>query len=265
MKTLSKLIPLAVLAVFVVQIMLDVNPRDPPSGTVAKPVEKKLTSSYGQRGADNGWPTILPGALAQAGDRLARNYYLVLDGSGSMNETNCTSLPSKLEEARAAVTAFSRQLPDDALLGAMVFDAYGIREVLPIGPYDANRLEKVLNAMTSGGGTPLARAMEIGYRALQKQAVAQLGNGEFNLVVVTDGIADTGQDVTGTVWNIVSQSPVNIHAIGFCIDGNNGLNQPGITRYTAARDGEALKRGLAAVLAEAPDFDASSFSPEPVN
>jgi hypothetical protein len=91
------------------------------------------------------------------------------------------------------------------------------------------------------------------------RAAAQLGYGEYHLVVVTDGEANQGEDPRAIVDVITRKSPIVVHTIGFCIGQNHSLNQPGKTVYRAADNPEDLERGLAEVLAEAPSFDAQSF------
>jgi Ca-activated chloride channel family protein len=53
---------------------------------------------------------------------------------------------------------------------------------------------------------------------------------------------------------------VVVHTVGFCIDEDHVLNQPGRTYYTAASNPDELRQGLQAVLAEAPNFDATKFN-----
>jgi hypothetical protein len=80
-------------------------------------------------------------------------------------------------------------------------------------------------------------------------------------VVVTDGEPDpANEDPTPIVKEILTQSPVVLHTIGFCIDANHVLNQPNRTYYTSATNPEQLQKSLQAVLAEAPSFDAAKFA-----
>jgi Ca-activated chloride channel family protein len=226
-----------------------------------KPVANKPTStSYGSRGADASWPNMPEGAVATASNLLAKNYVVVLDASGSMIESNCTDKPTKLHEAKSAIMAFGESLAADANLGLIYFSADGIGTGLELAPYNPARLKEALSSIHAGGSTPLATAIDKGFDALTEQARSQLGNGQYNLVVVTDGAANVGQNVEASVSKVVNTSPVMIHAVGFCIDSNHALNQAGKTRYIAASDGESLRRGLVSVLAESTIFDVSAFS-----
>jgi Ca-activated chloride channel family protein len=98
----------------------------------------------------------------------------------------------------------------------------------------------------------------LGYSLLQKQAQRQLGYGEYYLVVVTDGEAD--RETTPVIVNkIVSESPVIISTIGFCIGEGHSLNRPGLTMYHDATNLEQLNQGLESVLAES-EFSATAGS-----
>jgi Mg-chelatase subunit ChlD len=118
----------------------------------------------------------------------------------------------------------------------------------------------VVGEVQAASGTPLAHAIELAYGKLLEQAQRQLGYGEYNLVVVTDGHASEGQDPTGVVNRILDESPVALHTIGFCISAEHALNQPGRAVYRAADNPRALGEGLGAVLAEAPSFDLTEFT-----
>ncbi|WP_428624560.1 VWA domain-containing protein [Sedimenticola sp.] len=222
-------------------------------------IEKIKQTGYGTRGTDMSWPSMPSGSVAQADNLLAKNYMFVLDASGSMSDASCTKLSSKMDEARSAIMAFGESLDADSNIGLLTFSGKRISTVLPLSMYDQQRLKTALSTVYPSGSTPLADAMDVGFKALNDQAIKQLGNGQYNLVVVTDGQADKGQNVLGTVRQVVNTSPVMIHAVGFCIGNNHALNQQGLTRYVAASDGAALRKGLHAVLAEAPSFDASAF------
>ena len=97
-------------------------------------------------------------------------------------------------------------------------------------------------------------AAEAGYKALTEQAKKQLGYGEYHLVIVTDGEASSNEDPESAVRQILRDSPVQIHTIGFCIGEGHSLNIPGQTYYAAAGSPEELDAGLAQVLAEADDY-----------
>jgi len=215
---------------------------------------------YALRSADNSWPGgEAPAQLAE--DWLAANYYLVLDGSGSMARRECTgdSHGNKMAVAKQAVAAFIEQIPPQAHVALFVFDARGVSERVGFAQSDRNALQQAIAAIEPDGYTPLLTAINHAYTALRTQAAKQLGYGEYHLVVITDGLASSGEDPTPVVTQILRESPVVLHTIGFCIDDQHPLNQPGRSYYTSANSPDELRRGLQAILAEAPDFTPGAF------
>lgn len=204
------------------------------------------------------WPPAAKGSQV-AKDVLARNFYVVLDGSGSMKDRSCTSTASKNHDSKLALNAFSQSVPKNANLGLAVFDAKGLREVLPLGQNNRDAFVRAVNAVGPGGGTPLKAAVQLGQQQLEAQAAQQLGYGEYTLVLVTDGEASAGQDPRAAVDTLLRATPIVLHTIGFCIGTGHSLNQKGRTIYRAANSEQELRSGLAEVLAESPDFGVSSF------
>jgi Ca-activated chloride channel family protein len=76
--------------------------------------------------------------------------------------------------------------------------------------------------------------------------------------VITDGEA-SHEDPRDIVNQLIAESPVVLHTIGFCIGAEHSLNQPGRTVYQSADNPQELAQGLAEVLAEAPAFDVKKF------
>jgi len=178
-----------------------------------------------------------------------RNFLIVLDGSGSMADSQCSGNLSKIVAAKQAIAAFATKLRPDDNLGLCAFDSKGVTERSPLS-LNRDAFNKALQAVRSDSNTPLGTAVTLGYSKLQKQAQRQLGYGEYYLVVVTDGEADKGNDPRDIVNKIVSQSPVLISTIGFCIGQGHSLNRPGLTMYHDATNLEQLNQGLESVLAE---------------
>jgi Ca-activated chloride channel homolog len=188
-----------------------------------------------------------------------KNYYVVFDASGSMGENECTNGGTKLEAAKAALRQFAQSVPANANLGLEVFDAQDVAEHLPLGADNREQFDAAVDAVRAGGGTPLKSAIAQGYAALSRQGQRQLGYGEYHLVVVTDGEASGGEDPGSIVDQVLAESPVVLHTIGFCIGQDHSLNQPGRVLYQSADNPEELAKGLSDVLAEAPSFDVADF------
>ena len=210
------------------------------------------------------WPPLADtdqsSAVEGSTNLFDRNIYLVLDGSGSMDNDDCAGGSTKMDVAKKAVTEFVQGLPGSVSLGLVVFDSNGLSERVALATSDHGAFLDKVHAVVPGGETPLRNAVGLAYDRLLEQANAQLGYGEYQIVVITDGAATSNQDPRAIVNEINRVSPVVINTIGFCIGVNHALNQPGRTLYTAADDYHSLRQGLDSVLAESPDFKVLSFN-----
>jgi uncharacterized protein (DUF58 family)/predicted small secreted protein len=180
-----------------------------------------------------------------------KNYLVVFDASGSMNDGACGAEGRKIDIAKTALTEFAAKVPDDVNLGLVVFDDKGVNVHLSLGSGPEHRLQFIerVKAVSADGGTPLKDATALGYRLLREQGKRQRGYGEYHLVVATDGEANFGQDPAGII-DATRPTPVMIHTIGFCIGEKHSLNRKGITLYQEATDLTSLRQGLEEVLAE---------------
>ncbi|WP_051309896.1 vWA domain-containing protein [Desulfogranum japonicum] len=206
------------------------------------------------------WPPVVKNENSVESDLLKKNYYVILDNSGSMKDQQCYGAGSKISVAVDAIAHFASLVPDKANLGLSIFTNSIIQEAVPLGTDNRNLFIDALENVNPSGGTPLATAMQSGYRKLTEQASRQMGYGEYYLVIVTDGIPSEGEDPTAIVHAILDNTPIEIHTIGFCIGEDHALNIPGRTVYKAANNQEDLKRGLQDILAESELFDLSDFS-----
>lgn len=220
-------------------------------------------ASAQNRAADQAavWPFVSDDAsTAGLADTLtARNFVLIFDGSGSMQESDCAGDSTKIDIAKEAVVAWSKSVPADANLGLYAFHSNEV-SALPLS--SGNRVAFMDNVIqiAAGGRTPLSQAMLQSYKALTAQGRRQLGYGEYTIVVVTDGIADSPDQLRQVVSMILKESPINIYSIGFCIGSKHSLNQPGRTLYKSANNPDELNQGLQEVLAESEAFDEDEFS-----
>ncbi|MBN1699720.1 MAG: VWA domain-containing protein [Spirochaetales bacterium] len=197
-----------------------------------------------------------PGSIDTAGvepedDFLMKNYYLILDGSGSMNG-------EKMDVAKEALIRFIAQVPDNANIGLLVFDETGLSERSGLGDSRQRILEEIRQVRASGY-TPLRSALEIAFDKITRQGARQFGYGEYNIVVVTDGEASDGEEPDRIVNTILGTSPVVIHTIGFQIGPHHSLNQPGRIYYKQADNFTELSKGLEEVLAELESFSVMKF------
>jgi hypothetical protein len=231
-----------------------------PSEQPAQPVETE-EDEEGETGALP-WPPPAEdgGEITLSDNLLARNYYVILDSSGSMGEVRCSGNMTKSAAAKIALAELAKSVPADANLGLAVFDEKGLSERVSLGMENRETFIKAVNATVPGAATPLHDATLLGYRKLEESARRQAGYGEYHLVIVTDGLPyPPAQNPTPVVMEILEQSPVVIHTIGFCIGTDHPLNQPGRTIYKAANNPRELRQGLEEVLAESPDFNVTAF------
>jgi Ca-activated chloride channel homolog len=221
---------------------------------------KVRVDTYGSNGIRSDWPNMADPVASNEQNKLAKNYYVILDDSGSMKSGICASgHDSRLGAAVEALAAFAEGLPPQANIGVMSFNAGRFSELLPLGKRNSQEIRDLSRRLVASGNTPLATAISRGYDALRRQAAAQVGYGEYHLVVITDGEASEGEYPDAIIDRIVGESPVDIHTIGFCIGRDHALNQPNFLSYQSADNVEALRRGLQDVLAEAPAFTVTRF------
>ncbi|MDZ4837384.1 MAG: VWA domain-containing protein [Candidatus Melainabacteria bacterium] len=194
-----------------------------------------------------------PGGAAQAaipqGEiSLARNFYFVFDGSGSMRG-------ARLRDAKAAVREFMNNVPNDVNLGLYVFDYYGEREVLPLGGNNRTKFLAEIDKVSADNGTPLGASVRTGARALAAQRDKQLQYGEFRLIVITDGeSSDSIEYGTDEAERLL----VPIYTIGFQIGERHALRQKSVS-YKSANDLQELRKALEDAAAELDVFDPQSF------
>lgn len=206
------------------------------------------------------WPAPSSAPVELARNPMARNFYIVLDGSGSMAYAGCSESLTKSKASKSAIEKFLPQVPPDANLGLLTFDSQGVREVVPLGIDNRDKFLDNVRRSLPGGETPLRSAISLASQKLEEQARKQLGYGEYTMVVVTDGEASRGEEPDAVVEDILLNSPVSMQVIGFCIDEAHSLNQPGRTVYRSAQSANELLEGLGQVLAESEDFDVSAFT-----
>jgi len=201
-------------------------------------------------------PLTVQGAL-QGEPSDARNFMIVLDGSGSM-------AGSPIEQAKQALHAYVDQLPKDREinLGLVVFDGSGIRTAVELGSAASKNRSQFLEQVDSvqaGGSTPLANAMNEGTDSLLKQAQRQLNYGDYRMIVVTDGAPDPGQDLDAACSAAASYG-FGIYTIGFNIDDGHPLKN-WATSYETADSAESLATKLQNTLAEPDKYVAPTYSP----
>jgi len=217
-----------------------------------RPAVYDVNQNWGQDGDD---------ATVLASDMLAKNYYIILDTSGSMSKYECSDSGSKMQTAKDSLMSWVEQIGADSNIALLTFNDKSVQEILPLRQnskaYQDEFVRKVLMERP-GGGTPLGQSLKQAHDVLKAQAQRQLGYGEYHIVVVTDGVASDPRLMRDTVKRIF-KTPILLHTIGFCIDGDHALNQPQYARYVSAMNQDELSSSLQSVLAESPRFDITGF------
>jgi len=194
---------------------------------------------------------------------MSRNFYFILDGSGSMNaatDRHCggdQEFPDKISGARWAIRKFLEKVPDDVNIGLYVFSYTQTGEVTPLGKNNRSEFLRAVDSIMAGGETPLADAIRYGTDQLMKMYRKQLGYGEYRLVVVTDGLAREIPEAA----IYAARHGIPVYAIGLCVEADHPLRRYAVS-YRAADNFSDLQRSLEETLAENPVFDATEFSPE---
>jgi len=220
---------------------------------------KAERSLYALRGADQSWPGTGDANITFSDNLEARNFYVVFDGSGSMNSTGCGDGNRRISVAKNSVKEFFSVLPEETNAGLLVFDIRGINQVAPIQKVNKTLLNESVTNISVGGNTPLGESLKIASEQLTIQAQKQQGYGEYHLVVITDGESSDGDYMNTMVSDISANTPINIHTIGFCLGASHALNKEGVINYSSASNSSQLLSSLKAVLAESPSFDATEF------
>jgi Ca-activated chloride channel homolog len=202
-----------------------------------------------------------PATLTIDEDRLRRNFVLAIDASGSMAENDGCAPPGewKFNAVRGAVEALLSGMGPEDNVALIAFQGEDANVLAPLGPGRHDQLNEQLYKVQPGGGTPIGKTLEVAGQLLEAQAQRQAGYGEYNIVIVTDGIASDPDYMNRMLDHLTTTTPIVIQTVGFCIKGNHPLNDPSRVVYRSADDAEALRRGLASVLAEASDFDTAGF------
>ena len=187
----------------------------------------------------------------------AQSYYdnvvIVLDSSGSMDETMGNPPVRKMDAAKAALKEVLKQVPTSTHVGLLVFSAANIEPgqewVYPLGPRDDQKLIQAIDRPEPGDGTPLAAAIKAGADRLLQERVKQLGYGTCRLLVVTDG-EETADPRAIELYPLeVMARGVTLDVIGVNMAAESSLARKS-TSYRRADDPESLRRAVADVFAE---------------
>ncbi len=202
-------------------------------------------------------------ALAAGFVQAGQNVVVVLDDSGSMNETlRSDRRLAKIAAAKQALLTVLEQLPPDARVGIVLLNGpYGRGEwVYPLGPVDQATIRQAIQGIGAGGGTPLGERMKTGADALL--ALREKDHyGSYRLLIVTDGEATDGNLVQQYLPDILTRG-IWVDVIGVDMAGDHTLATE-VHTYRRADDPASLEQAIREVFAESTggpgDADESDF------
>lgn len=194
----------------------------------------------------NIWP---PASDFVDADLLKENYLVVLDDSGSMGG-------AKIKQAKEALLSLAKTLPAEHNLGLVLLNS---SNPIELGQGSREAFIKAVKATRANGGTPLRRVTAKSYEMITKKASSQRGYGTYHMIIVTDGDSNDGSPMP-LVKSIVTQTPIQVHVIGFHLKDHE-MNQPRFVDYQTAGNSQELSRAFEAVAAETNEFsDPREFS-----
>lgn len=199
-------------------------------------------------------PKVLTPKEADGEISLDRNFYLIIDDSGSMDGRDYGT--SRIEAARLALEEFATKVVlSDVNIGLYTLNQ---GELVPLGKQNRDAIVQKIRGIRTGGGTPLNNAIRRGTDALTKQREKQLGYGEFYLVVATDGEATDGpMDASSGGIVYARENGIPIITIGIGIKNHPLRNQS--LSYREAANQQELLQALKETQGESDYFDSTVF------
>ncbi len=184
-------------------------------------------------------------------DLHSDNIIVILDASGSMRDKfRADESKSKMEAAKTALKEVLAKVPDGTNIGLLVFSGSNIHDewVYPLGPKDTERLMVAIDRPQPGGGTPLGKYMRIGANRLLEHREKQYNYGNYQLLIVTDGIAQDQEKVEQYTPSILNRQ-IRMDVIGVDMQTDHSLAKDADSYRKADNPGE-LVAAVSQILAE---------------
>jgi len=200
---------------------------------------------------------MITGLPAMAGIN-DNNVVIVLDASGSMNNSMGGTTIKKLDAAKSALREVLKEVPMDTNIGLLVFSSKNASAdwLYRLGPREDTRLLMAINQLKAGGKTPLGEYIKKGADRLLEKRTEQFNYGTYRLLIVTDGEASDTNLLHRYLPDVLSRG-ITIDVIGVDMAGNHTLaNQ--VHSYRRADDPSMLKKAVAEVFAEVADMDSGA-------
>jgi hypothetical protein len=160
--------------------------------------------------------------------------------------SHATDGTKKIDAAKVALKQILSDLPPNTNIGIVVFGSKN-GWFYKLGSLDKPKLQKAIDDIVVGGGTPLGKYMKIGADALLELRAKQR-TGIYKLIVVTDGESDDNVDTPLVGQYGILSKGIVVEAIGVDMSSKHTLATK--VSYRGAESPEELKQAVKAVLAE---------------
>jgi hypothetical protein len=255
--TIVELLILVAIGGIVISILN--NKRENPSPSTTTPAQVSAAEEEAKALALDLERRLAPPSGTTWKDGLAA--VVLVDVSGSMHDRIKGERRRKIEAAQAAaidlVGAFGRYAASHkdipVVVGVYEFSARqglpAAREVVALGAPNPGAAADVINAMKTGGGTPIGDAMVDARLALDRSGLARR-----HLLVVTDGENTDGLD-PAFVAKVLEKQPDGLHAslyfVAFDVDAEafTGVKNAG-SLLLSAKSGPELAATFDELLSE---------------
>lgn len=175
----------------------------------------------------------------------------LMDTSGSMSDRMSVKTADgsvetmrRIDAAKQAMIATVDKIPEGTNVGLLTFDGWKYEP----GPVDKTKLKAAINAMHPEGGTPLGKYMKSAADQLLLARKRGDRGGNYTLVVVTDGLDNSGY-VEQYTPDIVGRG-LMVRAIGLDLAEGHVLSTMA-NEYINVNDPAALRKQLQNIVAEA--------------
>ena len=183
-----------------------------------------------------------------------QNVIVVLDDSGSMNDSLRGTRERRMDVAKEALLEVLSQLPPETNAGVVTLNTAvnGSRLIVPLGSAEPSRYRQQIQKIRANGGTPLAQYMKVGADELLKARKESI-YGTYRLLIVTDGEANNQKLVDSYLPDILSRGIIT-DVIGVDMESDHSLATK-VHNYRRANDRQALAEAISEVFAERADDD----------
>ncbi len=219
-------------------------------------------------GSGGGNGTSCGGELFQS-TRVQANFLIVLDRSGSMEET-LPSGPSKWSLATVAVKSVTTTNEAAIRFGLSMFPGAARcsegNNAVPVGDRTATQISQALPAIATGSGTPIGAALLL---ASKRTELTEATRANF-VLLVTDGLENCNGDPVGAVKAMAARG-IKTYVVGFGADVDptrlsqlaveGGTARLGATKYHQADDQASLNTAFGQIAQGASGCDFTLAKP----